>query len=155
MYQKQRQTKTKLGNGLFLRIFMFTDQHNIDVEQTIKNFGVDRMSWNNGYGKNGILTDHELVRNGDNLKIIYDGLLAQSGAEHVYLHIGEGEWFFNEQYVKMNRVEDKKFEADVHVQPTGETVNFCFKDCANNWDNNHGNNYILPTAYVNEALSEE
>ncbi|MBZ4647019.1 MAG: hypothetical protein JG777_2508 [Clostridia bacterium] len=105
------------------------------------------MSMKQPYEKNGIIVDPVTVRNGDNLKITYDGLLAQAGAAHVYLHIGEGENFFNVQDVKMEKIGPNKFEATVHVQPTGETVNFCFKDCANNWDNNYGRNYVLATPY--------
>lgn len=108
------------------------------------------MAMDHDYEKNGILTEPSVVRNGDTVRIVYDGLLAQSGASHVYLHIGEGPKFFNAQYVQMKRVADKKFEADVHVQPTGETVNFCFKDCANNWDNNNGRNYVITTAYAQQ-----
>lgn len=99
------------------------------------------------YKNNGIIVDPVVVSNGDNLTVAYDGLLAKSGAEHVFLHIGEGENFFNEKDVRMEKVGTQKFETTVHVQPTGETVNFCFKDCANNWDNNNGKNYILTTPY--------
>ncbi|WHH60296.1 carbohydrate-binding protein [Petroclostridium sp. X23] len=99
------------------------------------------------YNQNGIFVNPVIVRNGDNLKITYDGLLAKSGAAHVILHIGEGENFFNVQDVRMEKIEQDKFEATVHVQPTKETVNFCFKDCANNWDNNYGKNYVLTTPY--------
>ncbi|MDK2934881.1 MAG: hypothetical protein PWP27_2691 [Clostridiales bacterium] len=99
------------------------------------------------YVKNGVIVDPVVVRNGDNLTITYDGLLAKSGASHVFLHIGEGENFFNVKDVRMEKVGDNKFKTTVHVQPTGKTVNFCFKDCANNWDNHYGKNYVLTTPY--------
>ncbi|NLY43377.1 MAG: carbohydrate-binding protein [Clostridiaceae bacterium] len=99
------------------------------------------------YERNGVIVEPVVVKNGDNVTITYDGLLARSGAEHVYLHIGEGSNFTNVRDIRMEKVGDKKFKATVHVAPTSETVNFCFKDCANNWDNNYGKNYVLETPY--------
>ena len=102
------------------------------------------------YSNNGIIVDPTVVKNGDQLKIVYDGLLAKSGAEHIYVRIGEGSKFYNEQDVRMEKTGENRFQAECYVQPTSETVNFCFKDCANNWDNNNGKNYVLTTPYQNQ-----
>ena len=39
----------------------------------------------------------------------------------------------------MNRQGDR-FVAQVRMEP-GDMLNLCFKDSANNWDNNSGNNW--------------
>lgn len=76
------------------------------------------------------------VNAGDKVLIDYFGLLKNSGAEHVYLHYGVDGWK-NSGTVKMDRKYDGAFHAEIPAQAAHE-VNFCFKDCANNWDNNSG-----------------
>ncbi len=39
---------------------------------------------------------------------------------------------------------DKGFEVSIPVLKA-DKLNVCFKDCANNWDNNSGKNYIFDT----------
>jgi len=80
------------------------------------------------------------------VKIIYSGLLAKSGAEHVYLHAGFGKrrgWEKVSDQLMENTA--RGWEKTIIMDKKDDQLNFCFKDCANNWDNNHGENwtYVL------------
>lgn len=79
-------------------------------------------------------------RVGDKVKIKYHGLLARSGADHVWLRSGYGtdNWQDVHDY-QMNRAPDG-FEQTVEIAREGQ-FNFCFKDSANNWDNNNSLNW--------------
>lgn len=72
--------------------------------------------------------------------IMYKGLLAQSGADAVYLHCGYGhDHWANVKDVPMTK-QDDVWVTEVGME--GERkFNFCFKDGANNWDNNSGLNW--------------
>jgi hypothetical protein len=80
-----------------------------------------------------------IARRGDNMSINYRGLLRNSGADSIYLHYGFDHWQ-NSQTIQMNRTQDGLFRSEVRAQGSQE-VNFCFKDSANNWDNNNGFNW--------------
>ena len=75
-----------------------------------------------------------------NVRIAYNGLLAKSGASEVYLHTGLGD---NWQNVYDHRMEPTQvgFEKTIPIENT--KVNFCFKDSANNFDNNNGQNWFF------------
>lgn len=94
---------------------------------------------NNDYFSNGVTISPTIPATGDNVKISYDGLLAKSGANHIYAHIGYGHRWEDTVDVKMTK-KSIGFEASVPVKDS-TTLNICFKDCANNWDNNSGMNY--------------
>lgn len=73
--------------------------------------------------------------------ICYTGVLATSGADRVYLHCGHGDqsdWnsTSTEPMEKTYRGWEKK------ISLKNKKLNFCFKDSANNWDNNNGHNWI-------------
>ncbi|HHY23294.1 MAG TPA: hypothetical protein GX527_03530, partial [Clostridiaceae bacterium] len=89
------------------------------------------------YLKNGVSISPAIPSVGDKAKIEYSGLLAQSGASHVYAHIGYGNRWDNLYDYQMNRT-DKGFEVNIPVLKS-DNLSVCFKDCANNWDNNSGN----------------
>lgn len=82
---------------------------------------------------------------GDKVKVVYDGLLTKSGATELYAHVGFGHNWNNSFDYKMTRTA-QGFETSIPVS-SHEHLNLCFKDAANNWDNNNGYNYTLP---VNE-----
>jgi hypothetical protein len=90
---------------------------------------------------NGIDVEPTPITLGDELKIEYRGLLAQSGAEAVYLHygFGPGDWRFV-QYIPMESSSDGVWTAVVHAGERGR-FSFCFRDGADNWDNNSGRNW--------------
>lgn len=73
----------------------------------------------------------------------YDGLLAKSGAQEIYMCIGQGKTWKNTCYKKMNST-PSGWETELPMSVSVEKINFCFKDGANNWDNNSGNNYQMP-----------
>ncbi|MGI6778681.1 MAG: carbohydrate-binding protein [Acetivibrionales bacterium] len=96
-------------------------------------------SSNNIYISNGVTITPAVPTSGEQVKIKYDGLLAKSGAAHVYAHVGFNSSWENIYDYPMSRTE-MGFETTVPVTKA-DTMNICFKDCANNWDNNSGSNY--------------
>lgn len=72
--------------------------------------------------------------------ICYHGLLAKSGADEVYLHYGFGDRWLDTHTEKMHRTPDG-WEKNIKIKY--DQLNFCFKDSANNWDNNSGYNWIV------------
>lgn len=91
----------------------------------------------------GLVVDPVPITAGEEITILYNGLLSSSGADQVYLHCGYGNstaWN-NVKDVKMDRTERgwvKKFTVE---EPS--RLNICFKDSANNWDNNNGINWTF------------
>ena len=79
------------------------------------------------------------VKKGSETSINYSGILSNSGAEKVYLHYGFDGWN-NAETVVMNKSASGAFNTEVKVNGIDE-LNFCFKDNANNWDNNNGSNW--------------
>ncbi len=95
----------------------------------------------NHFTQQGLLVDPVPTRPGDKATICYKGILAQSGADQIYLHAGYGPQAWHDvQDLKMYR-SPRGWEATVDVKHEGQ-FNFCFKDSANNWDNNYGLNWI-------------
>lgn len=82
------------------------------------------------------------ITSGEKVTISYNGLLAESGAKQVYLHAGVG---FNDSWqdvtsIQMKKEGDKGWQAQLKIN-TVDRFNFCFKDSAENWDNNQGSNW--------------
>ncbi len=78
---------------------------------------------------------------GEKVKIEYRGLLAQSGADGVWLHCGFDGWN-NTQDIFMPRSNQGTFSCSTEIQGKRE-MNLCFKDSANHWDNNDGHNWTV------------
>ena len=74
--------------------------------------------------------------------VTYNGLLAKSGATEVYCHYGSGSsnYWTNVNTVKMDRT-SRGFEKDIKINNSRAFI--CFKDSANNWDNNSGHNWTI------------
>ncbi len=92
-------------------------------------------------GIQGIAVKPTPITAGDRVKIEYDGLLSQSGAEEIYLHAGYGnarEWRNVQDFRMRKGMEGWETEMNVH---TDDRLNICFHDNANNWDNNSGSNW--------------
>jgi hypothetical protein len=72
--------------------------------------------------------------------VCYSGLLANSGADRIYAHVGYGmgKWS-GIQDVEMRR-QGEQFITSVKME-AADMFNLCFKDSASNWDNNNGNNW--------------
>jgi hypothetical protein len=97
------------------------------------------MNPNNKYSANGVRITPAIPSKGENVKIIYDGLLSKSGALEIYAHVGFGDQWENKANYKMTK-EKERFEVTIPAS-SAKSLNICFKDNANNWDNNSGNNY--------------
>lgn len=91
------------------------------------------------YISKGVSISPAIPTTGEKVKIMYDGLLAKSGATDIYAHVGFGSAWDNLYDYRMNKT-DTGFEVTVPVK-SADTINICFKDCAGNWDNNSGMNY--------------
>lgn len=93
------------------------------------------------YSTNGISISPTIPSAGEKVKLTYDGLLSKSGATDLSVRVGFGsDWHSLGEY-HMTRTTDG-FTANIPVAEA-ETMNVCFKDCANNWDNNSGFNYTF------------
>lgn len=97
--------------------------------------------------ENPIFGQHQLqgvtVNNeGRDVRIVYDGLLAKSGASHVYAVVSynDNSHWNDVKYYQMDNRGQGKFEIAI-PNYDNMNVNVAFKDCANNWDNNSGRNY--------------
>lgn len=93
----------------------------------------------NPYKSNGITVSPASFSCGDKIKVTYNGLLSQAGADEIYAHIGWGENWDNVNDVKMSKTKTG-FTATITADYS--SLNLCFKDTCNNWDNNNGNNYV-------------
>lgn len=93
------------------------------------------------YTSNGIFVSPAIPTSGDKIRVVYDGLLAKSGATDVFAHVGFGNKWDNIYDYRMDKTE-MGFQTTIPVFKSG-SLNMAFKDCANNWDNNSGMNYIF------------
>ena len=93
----------------------------------------------NNYESNGVFLSKKMIREGSELEIRYNGLLAKSGAHEVLAHLG-----YNENWEYLNDIsmetDGDGFKTIIKVETPG-VLNISFRDNANNWDNNSGNNY--------------
>ncbi|HOJ78085.1 MAG TPA: carbohydrate-binding protein [Bacillota bacterium] len=91
---------------------------------------------------NGVFLDPVPITLGDEVKIKYKGLLADAGANKIYLHAGfghSGKW---DKVLELPMKKTKDGGWSVKIQMTEpSSFNFCFRDDAQNWDNNNGNNW--------------
>ena len=90
--------------------------------------------------KNIFFNTDKIVEN-TKLKISYMGSLYQNGAEEVYLHYGFGLNWDNVSEVKMEKTE-LGFQCEIDVLES-ETLNLCYRNEKNEWDNNNGENYVF------------
>ena len=84
------------------------------------------------------------------VKVSYTGDLFQKGAEEVYIHFGFGLLWENVSEIKMVKTE-LGFQAELALEDF-ESLNFCFRNEANVWDNNNGENYIFPIEKIDNSL---
>ncbi len=89
----------------------------------------------------GIFMDPVPITAGDEVRLKYKGLLAQSGARTIYLRTGYGTGAWEGvQDIPMRKGRDGSWAASLVVDNSSR-LNFCFHDGANNWDNNNGMNW--------------
>lgn len=89
----------------------------------------------------GVVVDPTPITAGEEITVLYNGLLGTSGADQVYLHVGygdAGEWR-GVSDLRMSKT-GWGWVKTLEMPPDGR-FNFCFKDSAANWDNNNGVNW--------------
>lgn len=91
--------------------------------------------------KNIFFNTDRLVE-GNTVKVSYTGELFQNGSEEVYIHYGFGLNWDNLTETKMVKTE-LGFQAEIDLL-AGTTLNLCFRNANNEWDNNSSQNYIFP-----------
>lgn len=99
--------------------------------------------------KNIFFNTDKLVEN-TSVKISYTGKLFQENSEEVYFHYGFGLNWDHLNEIKMVKTE-LGFQAEIELI-SADTLNFCFRDSNNVWDNNDTENYIFPIEKVELAL---
>jgi hypothetical protein len=103
--------------------------------------GINMATSKNKYITNGVYVNPAEITVGDKVRLSYDGILAKSGANEIFAHVGYGTKWNDAQYVKMAKTLSG-FEATIPVTQQSP-LNVCFKDPVDNWDNNSGKNYIF------------
>ena len=81
----------------------------------------------------------EPIHAGEKARIYYNGILAKSGADKVYLHYGIDGWK-KPNTISMDKISDR-FETEIKTTAGIREIDFCFKDSADHWDNNNGFNW--------------
>jgi len=91
----------------------------------------------------------KLVEN-TNVKVSYTGKFYQGDNDKVFIHYGYGKNWDNIQEVEMKKT-DLGYQTELNLAGN-ETINFCFKNQSNEWDNNYGKNYVfnIEKATVND-----
>ncbi|HOM01987.1 MAG TPA: carbohydrate-binding protein [Acetivibrio sp.] len=91
------------------------------------------------YADNGVEISKTSLGVGDEVTLYYKGLLAQSGADAIFAHIGYGENWEDKTFIPMER-ENDVFKATIKIDHADD-LNIAFKDSGDNWDNNSWANY--------------
>ena len=99
--------------------------------------------------KNIFFNTDKLVEN-NKVKISYTGQLFQDNSEEVFIHYGFGINWDNISEIKMDKTE-LGFQAEIDLI-SDQTLNLCFKNENNIWDNNNGQNYTFPIEKQELAL---
>ena len=84
------------------------------------------------------------------IKISYTGKFFQDNSQDVYIHLGFGSNWDNLQDIKMEKTE-LGFQTEFDLEES-DSLNFCFKNGNEEWDNNNGQNYIFPIEYIETSL---
>ncbi|NLT94638.1 MAG: hypothetical protein GXW85_03735 [Clostridia bacterium] len=88
----------------------------------------------------GISVEPKIPELGEEVQISYNGPLAQNGAGQIYLHFGYGSDWHNSEDIPMQMTPNG---WTCKIVPEDRELNFCFRDEANNWDNNDGSNWTV------------
>lgn len=99
--------------------------------------------------KNIFFNTDKLVEN-TKIKISYTGKLFENNSEEVFLHYG-----YNFQWDNVSEIEMVKtelgFQAEIELL-SADSLNLCFRNSNNEWDNNDNQNYIFPIEKLEVAL---
>ncbi len=89
----------------------------------------------------GVVVDPVPITAADEVTVLYHGLLHNAGADQIWMHTGYGE-AGNWQGITDHRMEHTSYGwAKTFKVENISRLNLCFKDSANNWDNNNGFNW--------------
>ena len=91
--------------------------------------------------KNIFFNTDKLIEN-NVVKISYMGELFENNSEEVFIHYGFGNNWDNLNEIKMEKTE-LGFQAEINLM-SADTLNLCFRNSNNEWDNNNSQNYIFP-----------
>ena len=101
--------------------------------------------------KNIFFNTDKIVEN-SKLKISYVGSLYQNGSNDVFLHYGFGLQWDNTSDIKMEKTE-LGFQCEIDILES-ESLNLCFRNSNNEWDNNNTENYIFPIEKIEKEEEE-
>jgi len=90
--------------------------------------------------KNIFFNTDKLIKN-TSVKISYTGSFFEDGSEDVYIHYGFGINWDNLSEVKMEKTE-LGFQSEIELLDS-DSLNFCFRNENNEWDNNNSENYVF------------
>ena len=100
--------------------------------------------------KNIFFNTDKLVEN-TSVKISYTGrLFSEDYQGSVYIHYGFGQNWDNVSELEMEKT-DLGYQVEIEL-PDSESLNFCYRNSENVWDNNDGQNYIFPIEKVSTDL---
>ncbi len=96
--------------------------------------------------KNIFFNTDKLIENSP-IKLSYTGNLFKEDYDgKVFIHYGFGLNWDNVSELEMKKT-DLGYQAEIDL-PESESLNFCFRNSENVWDNNNGENYIFPIEKV-------
>jgi len=89
-----------------------------------------------------IFFNTDKIVEGSTIKISYVGTLFQEGSTEVYLHYGFGANWDGVNEIKMDKTE-LGFQGEIEIPEGSDSLNLCYKNESNKWDNNEGQNYVF------------
>lgn len=103
--------------------------------------------------ENAVYFDTEKLIEGRTVKLTYKGCLATPDTNEIYVHYGFGLLWDNLQETKLDKVSDCCYEAEISLC-CSDSINFCFRDDKNNWDNNSTKNYSAEISKEDVTISK-
>lgn len=93
----------------------------------------------NPYGDQRVTFVPAPVHSGAKLKVGYNGLLKNAGADRVFVHYGYDGWK-ETHTMEMDHAGNGSFSVMLSAS-ADRRIDLCFKDSADHWDNNNGRNW--------------
>lgn len=90
--------------------------------------------------KNIFFNTDKLIQN-STVKISYIGKFFEDNSDEVFIHYGFGPNWDNLNEIKMEKT-DLGFQTELELLES-DSLNFCFRNGENIWDNNDNQNYIF------------
>lgn len=99
--------------------------------------------------KNVFFNTDKLIEN-TKVKISYTGKFFEENCEKVFIHYGFGDSWNSVSEIEMEKTE-LGFQAEIELS-SDDSLNFCFKNEDNCWDNNEGQDYSFPIEKAQVSL---